>query len=126
MSKNVNVLLAAALRASDNKTIPKVVQLLSQSRLVVNRGSHDGIREGQLVLIYAMGDELFDPDTNESLGQVELIKGKAKVVHLQDRIATVENIERTKKDIFNLLGPATQEVVTPFHNAEIGDLARFL
>ncbi|WP_338617720.1 hypothetical protein [Achromobacter sp. E1] len=123
---NRNSLLAAALRASDNRPSPKVVQLLSQTRLVVNRGSNDGIREGQHVIVYAMGDELFDPDSKESLGQVELIKGKAKVVHLQDKIATVENLERTKRDSFNLLGPTTQEVVTPFHNAEVGDLVRFL
>lgn len=114
--------LAVALRMSNLK----VVEVNSPFEVVINRGSDDGLRDGQLVLIYAVGKEITDPDTLESLGRLEIVRGKGRIVHLQTRIATVQNIERVKTQQFGLFGPSTEEAPAPFRNAAVGDLARLI
>ncbi|NIY70944.1 hypothetical protein HCZ30_00675 [Marivivens donghaensis] len=62
-------------------------------RAVINRGSLHGVKAGDVYLIYSIGPELFDPDTNESLGRLEEVRGRAKVTHVQEKIATLRSIE---------------------------------
>lgn len=119
--KTVNA-LASALNLSN----AKVVNVNAPSEVVINRGRADGLREGQMVLIYAVGKEIVDPDTNESLGRLEVVRGKGKVVHLQQRMATVENVDRSKPGPFGMFGTNTEEVAASFRNAAIGDLVRIL
>ena len=40
-------------------------------------------------LIYHLGDELFDPDTKESLGVLELVCGEGKPEHIQEHLTTL-------------------------------------
>ena len=56
----------------------KVVKLLDEYKIVINKGANDGIKVGQVFLVYKEDEELFDPDTNESLGRLEIVKGKGK------------------------------------------------
>lgn len=75
------------------KSSAKVVHVLDDYRVAINRGSIDGVKIGDTYLIYSMGPELTDPDTNESLGQLEEVRGRAIVRHLQDKVATLESID---------------------------------
>ena len=45
----------------------RVVKVINEYRLVINKGSDDGVTVNNQFLIYHLGDELFDPDTKESL-----------------------------------------------------------
>ncbi|MFJ7697262.1 hypothetical protein [Lysinibacillus fusiformis] len=61
----------------------KVIKVLEDGlRLVMNKGSIDDIRVGEKYLLFELGEELFEPDTGESLGKLELVKGKGKVIHV--------------------------------------------
>jgi len=62
-----------------------------EKKVTINRGSEDGINKGDRFLIYSIGEELFDPETKESLGMLEIVKGTGKVVHVQPRLATIES-----------------------------------
>ena len=70
-----------------------VAEILGNRRVVLNKGSRDGISEGDEFLVFNLGEEIHDPKTGESLGTLEEIKGKGEVIHVQDHICTIETYE---------------------------------
>lgn len=69
----------------------KVVSIIDDVTVVINRGLEHGLLLGDRYLIFDLGDELFDPDTNKSLGKLELVRGRAEVTHLQTNMATLRS-----------------------------------
>lgn len=57
----------------------KIVRILSDTEIVINAGHSQGLKEGDLLEIFVKGEEIKDPDTSESLGTLDFIKGKVKV-----------------------------------------------
>lgn len=117
----------------------KVVKILDARRVVINRGELDQVGEGDRFLVYALGEEVTDPDTGESLGQIELIKGRAKAVHVQPHLTTIATfeVESTRRQVtrktsrysfdFMLGGGDTTtyfEDVREFEGVAVGDLVR--
>lgn len=124
----------------------KVARVLDEYTLVINKGANDGIKAGHRFLVYSLGEEIIDPDTQNSLGNLEVVKGTGKVTHIQPTMATIQSdmktspaktIRRIKKNdpwgisaIVSALG--TDEVVeetlptqtVPFEAPEINDIAR--
>ncbi|MDQ4127862.1 MAG: hypothetical protein M3151_07950 [Actinomycetota bacterium] len=65
----------------------KVAKILG-SEIVINRGRREGVRQGMLFEIFAPeGEEVWDPDTGETLGTVEDVKAQAEVTEVKDRLA---------------------------------------
>jgi hypothetical protein len=62
--------------------------------VVINRGARDGVKPGDK--LFGEGPHITDPDTGEDLGQLELVRGRGEVVHIQDHLATVRTIERRR------------------------------
>lgn len=69
----------------------KVAAIVDDTTLVLNVGSREGVREGQLFAIVASHAEIFDPDSGESLGAWESVKGRVVVTHVQERMATARS-----------------------------------
>src|SRR5215211_9159751 len=66
----------------------KVAKILGTSEIVINRGRSQGVRQGMLFEIFAPdGEEVWDPDTGETLGTVEDVKAKAEVTEVKERLA---------------------------------------
>ena len=65
----------------------RVVKIIDRYRLVINKGSEDGVTTDDQFLIYHLGEELFDPDTKESLGILELVCGEGKPEHIQPHLS---------------------------------------
>lgn len=118
--------------------IHKVIEILSDSKIVINAGSNQNIHNGEKFLIYSLSDkEIIDPDTNESLGYLEIVKGTGVVTHVQEKMSTLESntyhyssktIKRTSP-FHTILNPSIEEVETdktrePFTDPSIGDLAK--
>jgi len=61
---------------------------------VINQGSNAGIKVGDIFLVFGQGAVVSDPATGEPLGALEVVRGRGKVVHVQERMATVRSIER--------------------------------
>ncbi len=115
-----------------------VVQILShQLRVVINRGSVDGVRIGQRFLIYGIGDEIIDPETKSSLGKLEILRGPGEVIHVQDKMATIESTRkravekrtRTEMTLNRLYAPSQETVTSEPENLEFeypqeGDFAK--
>jgi hypothetical protein len=76
----------------------KVAKILGNSEIVINRGSGQGVRRGMLFEVFAPeGEEVWDPDTGETLGTVEDVKAKAEVTEVKERLAVahIQNIHET-------------------------------
>ena len=71
----------------------KIAKIVDPVTVVINRGSESGVEKGMRFIIYQKGDEIFDPDTNESLGFFEHIKAKVKVIQVSERFSTARNAE---------------------------------
>ena len=78
---------------NEEKVVAKVVHVTDEYSVVINRGKDQGVKQGDTYLIYSLGPELVDPDTSESLGMLELIRGRAIVRHVQEKVSTLETIE---------------------------------
>lgn len=66
----------------------KVAKILGNREIVINRGSANGVRTGMMFEIFAPeGEEVWDPDTGETLGTVEDVKAKAEVTEVKERLA---------------------------------------
>jgi hypothetical protein len=76
--------------SNDTKSTARVVHTTDEYTIVINRGQNEGVTLGDTYLIYALGPELTDPDTGELLGQLEVVRGRAKVSHVQEKLATFE------------------------------------
>lgn len=113
----------------------RVASIINSEMVVINAGENNGIKEGLRFQIYELGDEIFDPLSNEPLGKLELIKGTGKVVNVQKKMATVKSDMKTQPQKIirknPLLGYNTMVVeeyspsdTISFDNVRIGDLLR--
>lgn len=116
----------------------KVVAILEDDyKVVINAGSNKGIKKGQRYMVYALSDhEILDPDTNESLGYLEIVKGTGRVVHVQETMATIESdsyetsqpTKIIRKNPVYGLGTTEEERVSrehiAFEDPKIGDLVK--
>lgn len=116
----------------------KVVDVMDDDyKIVINAGINKDVKKGQRFLVYALSNhEIFDPDTNTSLGFLEIVKGTGTVIHVQEKMATIESdVYETsqptkiirKKSIYSL-GTTEERTVSrehiAFNNPEIGDFVK--
>ncbi|MEJ2499421.1 MAG: hypothetical protein P8Y46_08965, partial [Sulfurovaceae bacterium] len=69
----------------------KVIKVIDETTIVINAGKKEGITESSEFLIFELGEELFDPETAEELGCLEIVKGTGEPIHIQDKITTIES-----------------------------------
>ena len=78
----------------------KVAKILGNNEIVINRGSGQGVRQGMLFEVFAPeGEEVWDPDTGETLGTVEDIKAQAEVTEVKERLS-VARLQQTANSPF--------------------------
>lgn len=66
----------------------KIAKVLGNNEVVLNRGREHGVRHGMVFEIFSPGgDEVWDPDTGETLGTVEDVKAKAEVSEVKERLS---------------------------------------
>lgn len=78
---------------NQGKLYATVVYVIDDYKVAINRGLGQGVKVGDTYLIYAIGPELIDPETHEPLGTLEIVRGRAVVRHVQERVSTLETIE---------------------------------
>jgi hypothetical protein len=117
----------------------KVAEVSDDYTVVINRGSVDGVSKRQRFLIYFVGHEVKDPETGESLGPLEVVRGTGIVTHVQERIATIKSdmIESKTKVLrkiprypflLSAFSDSSEEEIEktpkPFDNPNQGDFAK--
>ena len=71
----------------------KVIKIVDKYKVAINKGSIDGVSRDDIFMIFEKGEELFDPDTKESLGNLEIPKLRMKVLNIQEKITLLESAE---------------------------------
>ena len=112
--------------------LARVVKIISPSVLVINQGAQDGITDLSQFVVFTYDEEIIDPETQESLGRLENVRGRGKVKHLQDRITTIISTMKRKEQswgqgfVAGFGPPVMVDVLVPFQEPQVGDLVRVL
>lgn len=125
---------------STQKTIATIAKVIDSYDVVINKGSESGIKMDDKFLVYELSeDEIIDPESGDSLGRLEIVKGRGRVIHLQEKIATLRTDKtfpstRTirRKSPLSTLAMLGSEVVEeqgtpeldPFDDPKVGDKAK--
>jgi hypothetical protein len=78
----------------------KVIRIFNETTLLVNVGRRDGLTIGDRVVVLEKGEEVKDPDSGESMGELELVKAELRATDVQERMSIVKSL--VKRDISNL------------------------
>ena len=63
----------------------KVASVLDSTLVAFNKGSHVGVKEKDLIVLWRTAD-LTDPDTNDPLGKLKMEALRLSVVHVQEAL----------------------------------------
>jgi len=74
----------------------KVVHVPDTFSVVINAGAEQDVEVGMQFLVVGLGDVILDPDTGEEIEQLEIVKGRAQVEHVQAKLSTLKSIEYTR------------------------------
>lgn len=117
----------------------KVASVIDNYKVALNAGSNQGIKLGQRYMIYTLSnEEIIDPDTHESLGFLEIVKGTGKVIHVQEKLCTISSIEyknlsktiKRKSDRYSFFSDTYEEELQPereqlpFDHPKVGDFVK--
>lgn len=88
----------------------KIIRILDDQRLIINVGLQHGVQIGDRFYIYESGEEIIDPESGESLGQMELVKAEVEVIHVQEKIAFVIPPQKEQKSPQTVLSATLQQI----------------
>jgi curli biogenesis system outer membrane secretion channel CsgG len=77
---------------------PAKVLLKRDKEVTINRGEGGGVAVGDTFNVYALGEELIDPDTKESLGREEAKVGRVKITQVNPKTSTAAILDDTGID----------------------------
>ncbi|MBF0286047.1 MAG: hypothetical protein HQL51_16480 [Magnetococcales bacterium] len=107
----------------------KVVKIIDDTYVILNVGRDDGVAKGHRYVVYEICEELFDPDTGESLGVLEVYKGEGVIAQVQEKMSHLQSdrFETTETPLSAvLLGnlPGNRKIQKPFYKVKLKDIAR--
>ena len=103
----------------------KIAAILGPAKVVINRGSNDGVAIGDFFYIYSELGPFTDPDTNEDMGTTKQIWGKVQVRTVENRFCIAETESRFTNPFFNsiglagLFGTTIQKIRLPVNEGQI-------
>lgn len=77
---------------------PAKVLIKRDSLVTINRGEGGGVAAGDVFNVFALGEEMVDPDTKESLGREEVKVGKVKISQVNPKTSQAQILEDTGID----------------------------
>jgi curli biogenesis system outer membrane secretion channel CsgG len=77
---------------------PAKILLKDDSGVTINRGEGAGVAIGDVFNVYALGQELIDPDTKESLGHQEVKVGRVRITEVDPKFSKAAVLEDTGID----------------------------
>ena len=77
---------------------PAKILIKRDNVVTINRGEGGGVAEGDTFNVYALGEEMIDPDTKESLGHEEVKVGKVKISQVNPKTSMATILEDTGID----------------------------
>ncbi|MDR3459935.1 MAG: CsgG/HfaB family protein [Verrucomicrobiae bacterium] len=74
---------------------PAKVMVKRDTQVTINRGEGAGVAVGDTFNVFALGEEMIDPDTKESLGREEVKVGKVKISEVDPKFSKADILEDT-------------------------------
>jgi hypothetical protein len=62
-----------------------IATVVDPTTVVIAAGADHGVREGMEFVIYDLSETIRDPETDEDLGRLELVKGRVVAEHVQEK-----------------------------------------
>lgn len=90
MAKDVSTQMADQLVET---VFPMKVIKTKGKHLTINRGKDGGLKKGAKLALFRVDEELFDPDTGQSLGKDETYIGKVVVTRVKPKFSIVKIIK---------------------------------
>ncbi|MBE2985571.1 hypothetical protein CCAL12920_00605 [Campylobacter sp. RM12920] len=90
----------------------KIIKIIDNTKVTINRGRIDNINQTDIFIVFQKDGEIFDPDTNESLGILEIPKLKMKVFDIQEKMTILESAEK------EIIKPITKKIITKKTNTD--------
>lgn len=81
----------------------KVIKIIDEYNLVINIGFEDGVKLGDKFQIYQQGEKVLDPETNEYLGTLDIVKATIVANDISPKLTVCTNAATTsqfRKDFF--------------------------
>ena len=76
-----------------NAIYPITVIHYQNNTLFLNRGAGGGVKLGDELQLFSVGEDLIDPDTNEKLGRAEFLIGNVKIIQVKPKSSTAQPID---------------------------------
>ena len=73
----------------------KVARIINPTTFLA-AGTLQGVKEGMEFIIYELTDPIFDPESNEPLGELELHKGRVRVTNVQEKLSQALTLPRKR------------------------------
>jgi len=77
---------------------PAKVLIKRDSEVTINRGEGAGVAIGDTFNVFALGEEMIDPETKVSLGREEVKVGKVKITEVDPKFSKAQIVEDTGID----------------------------
>lgn len=81
----------------------KVVKIIDEYLIVVNYGKIHNAKSGDILEIFEIGKEVFDPNNGNSLGTLDPIKGKLKVINVYEKMSLCKSNETVPSQLSQTL-----------------------
>lgn len=88
---------AVAARVADVIYPARIVSKIDRM-VTISRGEGSGVAIGQVWEVFALGEEMTDPDTGASLGREELMVGQVRITRVNPKTSQAEIISDTGVD----------------------------
>lgn len=76
-----------------NKTL-KIVKILDEYNVIINAGTSNGVLVGnEFQILDKKGSPVIDPDTNEEIGYLDLVKATVQVTEVQEKMCVCTSPE---------------------------------
>jgi hypothetical protein len=103
-----------------------VAKIISYEKIVINKGTSDGIDDNMEFLVYNDGSEVKDPGTGNSLGVLENPKGFFKVFHIQEKMTTLISKYNKPNPLFNITPFTEDPEIQALKSIKIGDKVKII
>ena len=76
---------------------PVKIIKVKNMQIYLNRGKDGGFKKGQVLKVFAPGEELIDPDTGENIGSAEEYVGKIEITRVNPKFTVAKILPKSKE-----------------------------
>ena len=68
----------------------RIIRVFDETSILINLGNREGVKQGDRFVVIEKAGEVTDPDSGESLGELELVKAELSAADVQERMSILK------------------------------------